>query len=107
MHMDTHMHIYEDTVKHDDDDDDDDDNNDDDDDDNDNDEDNNDDDIYDDDDDDIMIIVITCICQFPMIMTLIRLQGADIELCNSKGMTPLMLAAREGDAILCDVSSIV
>ncbi|KAK3082822.1 hypothetical protein FSP39_006354 [Pinctada imbricata] len=43
------------------------------------------------------------ICQLPLIMSLVRLQNADIELCNSSGMTPLMIAAMEGSTILCEV----
>lgn len=43
------------------------------------------------------------LCQLPLIMTLVRIQHADIELCNSKGMTPLMIAAQSGNSILCDL----
>ncbi|XP_064598268.1 serine/threonine-protein phosphatase 6 regulatory ankyrin repeat subunit C-like [Liolophura sinensis] len=39
----------------------------------------------------------------PMLLTLVRVQGADIDLCNSAGMTPLMIAAQNRDAVLCDV----
>ncbi|VDI69482.1 Hypothetical predicted protein, partial [Mytilus galloprovincialis] len=43
------------------------------------------------------------LCQLPLIMTLVGIQHADIELCNSKGMTPLMIAAQSGNSILCDL----
>lgn len=46
----------------------------------------------------------TGLCQLPLILTLVRIQKADIELCNSKGMTPLMITAQAGDRMLCDVS---
>ncbi|BFZ15505.1 hypothetical protein BsWGS_18544 [Bradybaena similaris] len=39
----------------------------------------------------------------PLLMTLVKSLGADIELPNAQGMTPLMLAAAEGDSALCDV----
>ena len=48
--------------------------------------------------------IFSGLCQLPLIMSLVRLQNADIELCNSSGMTPLMIAALEGSTILCDVS---
>ncbi|CAL1545270.1 unnamed protein product [Lymnaea stagnalis] len=41
--------------------------------------------------------------QLPLLMALIKIQGADIELCNAAGMTPLMLAASLGNYVLCDV----
>ncbi|XP_059173061.1 serine/threonine-protein phosphatase 6 regulatory ankyrin repeat subunit B-like isoform X2 [Physella acuta] len=41
--------------------------------------------------------------QLPLIMALIKIQGADIELCNADGMTPLMLTAISGNYVLCDV----
>lgn len=37
-------------------------------------------------------------------MALVKIQGADVELCNSEGETPLMLAAATGNCVLCDVS---
>ncbi|XP_060074269.1 ankyrin-3-like isoform X2 [Ylistrum balloti] len=43
------------------------------------------------------------LCQLPLLMLLVRIQQADVELCNSKGMTPLMIAAQAGDPILCEV----
>ena len=43
-------------------------------------------------------------CQLPLIISLVQLQNADIDLCNSDGMTPLMIAAADGDSVLCDVS---
>ena len=44
------------------------------------------------------------LCQLPLIYSLRHIQHADIELCNSDGLTPLMIAAVEGSNILCDVS---
>lgn len=43
------------------------------------------------------------LCQLPLIYSLRHIQHADIELCNSDGLTPLMIAAVEGSNILCDV----
>lgn len=43
------------------------------------------------------------LCQIPLIYSLRHIQHADIELCNSDGLTPLMIAAVEGSNILCDV----
>lgn len=45
----------------------------------------------------------TGLCQLPLIYSLRHIQHADIELCNSDGLTPLMIAAVEGSNILCDV----
>ncbi|CAG5129423.1 unnamed protein product, partial [Candidula unifasciata] len=39
----------------------------------------------------------------PLMMTLVKSHGADIELTNGQGMTPLMLAAADGNSDLCDV----
>ena len=50
------------------------------------------------------LFIFTGLCQLPLITTLVQIQQADIELCNSKGMTPLMIAAQTGNSILCDVS---
>ena len=54
------------------------------------------------------VIPIFCflpgLCQLPLIYSLRHIQHADIELCNSDGLTPLMIAAVEGSNILCDVS---
>ena len=44
------------------------------------------------------------ICQLPLILSLVRLQNADVDLCNAEGMTPLMIASEAGDSVLCDVS---
>ncbi|XP_070186884.1 ankyrin-1-like isoform X2 [Littorina saxatilis] len=41
--------------------------------------------------------------QLPLIMALVKIQGADVELCNAEGETPLMLAAAAGNPVLCDV----
>nr|KAG5709649.1 hypothetical protein BaRGS_027674 [Batillaria attramentaria] len=41
--------------------------------------------------------------QLPLIMALVKIQGADVELCNAEGFTPLMLAAAAGNCVLCDV----
>ncbi|XP_076452363.1 uncharacterized protein LOC143287987 isoform X2 [Babylonia areolata] len=41
--------------------------------------------------------------QLPLIMALVKIQGADVELCNADGITPLMLAASTGNQVLCDV----
>uniref|UniRef100_A0A2C9LW87 Uncharacterized protein n=1 Tax=Biomphalaria glabrata TaxID=6526 RepID=A0A2C9LW87_BIOGL len=41
--------------------------------------------------------------QLPLLMALVKIQGADIELCNADGMTPLMIAASTGNFVLCDV----
>ncbi|XP_033728424.1 LOW QUALITY PROTEIN: ankyrin-1-like [Pecten maximus] len=43
------------------------------------------------------------LCQLPLMMLLVKVQQADVELCNFKGMTPLMMAAQAGDPILCEV----
>ncbi|ESO88075.1 hypothetical protein LOTGIDRAFT_175915, partial [Lottia gigantea] len=43
------------------------------------------------------------LCQLPLIMALVKIQMADVELCNGKGMTPLMLSAITGNSVLCDV----
>ena len=43
------------------------------------------------------------ICQLPLILSLVRLQNADIDLCNAEGMTPLMIVAGAGESVLCDV----
>ena len=47
------------------------------------------------------------ICQLPLILSLVRLQNADVDLCNAEGMTPLMIASEGGDSVLCDVSIVV
>ncbi|XP_041374461.1 ankyrin-3-like isoform X2 [Gigantopelta aegis] len=39
----------------------------------------------------------------PSIMSLMKIQTADVELCNADGMTALMLAAAAGNCVLCDV----
>ncbi|KAL5005602.1 hypothetical protein ScPMuIL_016760 [Solemya velum] len=52
------------------------------------------------------LIHIACrkgLCQLALITTLIKLQRADINLCNTVGLSPLMLAAEDGDNILCEV----
>lgn len=41
--------------------------------------------------------------QLPLMMALVKIQGADVELCNAEGHTPLMLAAATGNCVLCDV----
>ncbi|XP_071103515.1 serine/threonine-protein phosphatase 6 regulatory ankyrin repeat subunit B-like isoform X3 [Haliotis cracherodii] len=41
--------------------------------------------------------------QLPLVMALVKIQGADVELCNADGMTSLMLAATAGNCVLCDV----
>ncbi|KAK6166591.1 hypothetical protein SNE40_023246 [Patella caerulea] len=43
------------------------------------------------------------LCQLPLIMALVKIQHADVELCNADGMTPLMLTATAGNSVLCDV----
>lgn len=43
------------------------------------------------------------ICQLPLLLSLVRIQQADINLCNGDGMTPLMIVALDGDSSLCDV----
>ncbi|XP_005098393.2 ankyrin-3 [Aplysia californica] len=43
------------------------------------------------------------LAQLPLLMALVKIQGADIELCNADGMTPLMLTAAVGNCVLCDV----
>ncbi|XP_061165516.1 ankyrin-3-like isoform X2 [Saccostrea echinata] len=51
----------------------------------------------------IHLVTETGLCQLPLIYSLRHIQYADIELCNSEGLTPLMIAAVEGANILCDV----
>ncbi|XP_076459845.1 uncharacterized protein LOC143292985 isoform X3 [Babylonia areolata] len=41
--------------------------------------------------------------QVSLVMSLVQTDGADVELCNSAGFTPLMLAALCGNPVLCDV----
>ncbi|PVD38559.1 hypothetical protein C0Q70_01175 [Pomacea canaliculata] len=41
--------------------------------------------------------------QLPLMMALVKIQGADVELCNAEGFTALMLAASAGNCVLCDV----
>jgi len=48
--------------------------------------------------------IFTGLCQLPLIMSLVKLQDANINLCNTDGMTPLMIIAEAGDSNLCDVS---
>ncbi|XP_067685629.1 serine/threonine-protein phosphatase 6 regulatory ankyrin repeat subunit B-like isoform X2 [Haliotis asinina] len=43
------------------------------------------------------------LCQLPLVMALVKIQGADVELCNADGVTSLMLAATAGNCVLCDV----
>lgn len=40
-------------------------------------------------------------------MALVKIQGADVELCNAEGFTALMLAASAGNCVLCDVSGFI
>ncbi|XP_060583022.1 ankyrin-3-like isoform X2 [Ruditapes philippinarum] len=51
----------------------------------------------------IHVVAKTGICQLPVLMSLVRLQHADINLCNSDGLTPLMIVARDGDSNYCDI----
>ena len=44
------------------------------------------------------------LCQLPLIFSLVRLQNADVNMCNTEGLTPLMIVAGDGDSVLCDVS---
>ena len=44
------------------------------------------------------------LCQLPLIFSLVRLQNANINMCSAEGLTPLMIAAADGDNVLCDVS---
>ncbi|XP_023931037.1 ankyrin-1 isoform X1 [Lingula anatina] len=39
----------------------------------------------------------------PLLLSLVRIQGADVEKCNSQGKTPLMIAAESGNSVLVDV----
>ncbi|KAK3767661.1 hypothetical protein RRG08_022696 [Elysia crispata] len=41
--------------------------------------------------------------QLPLLMALVKIQRADIELCNADGMTALMLTAAAGNCVLTDV----
>lgn len=41
--------------------------------------------------------------QLPLMMALVKIQRADVELCNAEGHTSLMLAAAAGNCVLCDV----
>ncbi|GFN91984.1 ankyrin-1-like [Plakobranchus ocellatus] len=41
--------------------------------------------------------------QLPLLMALVKVQRADIELCNADGMTALMLTASAGNCVLSDV----
>ncbi|GFR73356.1 ankyrin-2 [Elysia marginata] len=41
--------------------------------------------------------------QLPLLMALVKIQRADIELCNADGMTSLMLTAAAGNCVLTDV----
>lgn len=52
-------------------------------------------------------LYITGICQLPVLMSLVRLQQADINLCNTDGLTPLMIVAKDGDSNFCDVSVVM
>ena len=42
--------------------------------------------------------------QLPLLMALTKIQKADVEVTNGKGMTPLMITADMGNAVLVDVS---
>ncbi|XP_074651870.1 uncharacterized protein LOC141906456 isoform X2 [Tubulanus polymorphus] len=39
----------------------------------------------------------------PLLLSLVRIQGADIELSGNEGLTPLMIAACQGNAVILDV----
>lgn len=49
----------------------------------------------------------TGLSQLPLMMALVKIQGADVELCNAEGFTALMLAASAGNCVLCDVSGFI
>ncbi|XP_052801234.1 ankyrin-1-like isoform X2 [Mya arenaria] len=42
------------------------------------------------------------LCQLAVLLSLVKVQGADMNLCNRDGMTPLMIVAEAGDSHLCD-----
>ncbi|XP_052243498.1 serine/threonine-protein phosphatase 6 regulatory ankyrin repeat subunit B-like isoform X2 [Dreissena polymorpha] len=50
----------------------------------------------------IHIACRTGICQLPLLLSLRKLQNANVNLCNTEGLTPLMIVARAGDSYLCD-----
>ncbi|XP_053375016.1 serine/threonine-protein phosphatase 6 regulatory ankyrin repeat subunit A-like isoform X2 [Mercenaria mercenaria] len=50
----------------------------------------------------VHVIAKSGICQLPLLMSLVRLQQADVNLCNADGMTPLMIVALDGDSNFCD-----
>uniref|UniRef100_A0A0B7AJI4 Uncharacterized protein n=2 Tax=Arion vulgaris TaxID=1028688 RepID=A0A0B7AJI4_9EUPU len=49
------------------------------------------------------IAVRNGVSYLPLLMAMVKTHGADIQLSNIEGMTPLMLAAAAGNCVLCDV----